>query len=193
MADKKFTDEEIIKGLELCSKSLSIKTCQKCPFYLQTNCVSALKLNAIDLINRQKSENLELKLKVNELLVYKQEVTKNNMKNYETYKSQKAEIEKLKSNYSKLCEYAEKKEFELAEINADISWFREAKFSKLAPAIKEIKAEACKEFAEKLKEIVRQNDYLLANKLNSIDRGMFTIGFEQAIDEILKEMVGEDE
>ena len=49
---------------------------------------------------------------------------------------QKVEIERLKSKYGKLCEYAEKKELELAEINADISWFREAKISRLAPAIK---------------------------------------------------------
>lgn len=63
MTDKKFTDEEIIRALELCSKSLSIKTCQKCPFYLRTNCVSALKLNAIDLINRQKAEIERLKQK----------------------------------------------------------------------------------------------------------------------------------
>lgn len=55
----------------------------------------------------------------------------------------------------------------------------------------EIKKQAYKEFAERLKEIVGQNDYPFADKLNSIDRGMFTIGFEQAIDEILKEMVGD--
>lgn len=69
---------------------------------------------------------------------------------------QKSEIKKLKSNYSKLCKYTEKKELELAEINADISWFREAKISRLAPAIKEIKAEACKEFAERLKQHKRK-------------------------------------
>lgn len=149
MTDKKFTDEEIIKALKLCSKSLSIKTCQKCPFYLQTNCVSALKLNALDLINRQK-----------------------------------AEIEKLKSKYGKLCEYAEKKEFELAEINADISWFREAKFSRLAPAIKEIKVEACKEFAEKLKE-KRWDAECRVGYVQVVDVG--------DIDEVLKEMVGEEE
>lgn len=156
MTDKKYTDDEIEKTLSLCGRTTTTVYCDQCPLCGEYECNREIKVLALDLINRQKTE-----------------------------------IEKLKSNYSKLCEYAEKKEFELAEINADISWFREAKISRLAPAIKEIKAEACKEFAEKLKEIVRQNDYLLANKLNSIDRGMFTIGFEQAIDEILKEMVGE--
>ena len=94
---------------------------------------------------------------------------------------QKAEIEKLKSKYGKLCEYAEKKEFELAEINADISWFREAKISRLAPAIKEIKAEAYKEFVDRLKE----------KKLQStMDRRICTF---EMIDNLLKEMVGEEE
>lgn len=97
---------------------------------------------------------------------------------------QKAEIEKLKSKYGKLCEYAEKKEFELAEINADISWFRETKFSRLAPAIKEIKVEACKEFAEKLKE-KRWDAECRVGYVQVVDVG--------DIDEVLKEMVGEEE
>ena len=148
MADKKLNDDGIIKALELCSKSLSIKTCQKCPFYLQTNCVSALKLNAIDLINRQKAEIERLET------VADKDFNQWNML-----------AEKTKQHYADL--------------------YKEAKDS--------LKAEAYKEFAERLKEIVSQNDYPLADKLNSIDRGMFTIGFEQAIDEVLKEMVGEDE
>ena len=97
---------------------------------------------------------------------------------------QKAEIEKLKSKYGKLCEYAEKKELELAEINADISWFREAKISRLAPAIKEIKAEAYKEFAEKLK---------VAAISCSIGGRYYKIFTIRDIDNFLKEMVGEDE
>lgn len=175
MADKKFTDEEIINALhEMWDCSYEYEECQQ------------LK-NALDLINRQKAENLELRLKVNELLAYKQEVTKNHMKNYETYKSQKAEIERLKSKYGKLCEYAEKKELELAEINADISWFREAKFSRLAPAIKEIKAETCKEFADKLKE---KSEIV---HLFSVCNGHHYMVDIDDIDNLLKEMVGKDE
>ena len=102
---------------------------------------------------------------------------------------QKSEIEKLKSNYSKLCKYTEKKELELAEINADVSWFREAKISRLAPAIKEIKAEAyaeaCKEFADKLKkkcyEDFEETDEMLAPYVT-----------EDNIDEVLKQMVSEE-
>lgn len=168
MTDKKYTDEEIIKSLEYCNADISkcyecvlLKDCEDNPFY------SPVAKYALELINRQKLENLELRLKVNELLAYKQEVTKKHMKNYETYKSQKAEIERLKGS-------------------TIVNNIMESQRIK-----REAKVEAYKEFTERLKEIVSQNDYPLADKLNSIDRGMFTIGFEQAIDEVLKEMVGE--
>lgn len=51
-----------------------------------------------------------------------------------------------------------------------------------------IKSEAIREFAEKLKGLVNQKNYMLADIHNSKDFGMFTIGFEQAIDEIVKEI-----
>lgn len=51
-----------------------------------------------------------------------------------------------------------------------------------------IKSEAVREFAEKLKSLVNQKNYLLADIHNSKDFGMFTLGFEQVIDEIVKEM-----
>lgn len=88
----------------------------------------------------------------------------------------KAEIERIQKARLKQAQF-------LAE--------QKAQKYELMKKLSQAKAEACKEFADKLKEIVRQNDYPLADKLNSIDRGMFTIGFEQAIDEVLKEMVGE--
>lgn len=56
-----------------------------------------------------------------------------------------------------------------------------------------IKTEAIKEFAERLKSLVNQHHYMLANIHNSRDFGMFTVGFEQAIDNIVKEMVGDKE
>ena len=55
------------------------------------------------------------------------------------------------------------------------------------------KSEAIKEFAERLKSLVNQHHYMLANIHNSRDFGMFTVGFEQAIDNIVKEMVGDKE
>lgn len=55
------------------------------------------------------------------------------------------------------------------------------------------KSEAIKEFSERLKSLVNQHHYMLANIHNSRDFGMFTVGFEQAIDNIVKEMVGDKE
>lgn len=37
--------------------------------------------------------------------------------------------------------------------------------------------------ADKLKEVITANDYLLIDHINSKDRGMFTVGIMQAIDE----------
>ena len=48
--------------------------------------------------------------------------------------------------------------------------------------------EAIREFAEKLKALLNQKNYMLSDIHNSKDLGMFTLGFEQVIDEILEEM-----
>lgn len=37
--------------------------------------------------------------------------------------------------------------------------------------------------ADALMEVIREHDYPLANRTNSIDRGMFTVGIQQAVDE----------
>lgn len=50
------------------------------------------------------------------------------------------------------------------------------------------RSEAIREFAEKIKGLVKQKNYLLADIHNSKDFGMFTLGFEQVIDEVVKEM-----
>ena len=56
----------------------------------------------------------------------------------------------------------------------------------------EIREIVVKEFAQRLKSLVNQHHYMLANIHNSRDFGMFTVGFEQAIDNIVKEMVGDN-
>lgn len=55
----------------------------------------------------------------------------------------------------------------------------------------QIKSEAVKEFAERFLKKIHENHYLLSDKHNSTDKGMFTIGIEQAVKETEKEMVGE--
>lgn len=125
MTDKKFTDEEIIKAVEC------FALCKDMGEYSCLGCA----FDKEPICDENASEGIaEAAL--------------------DLINRQKAEIERIKSNYSKLCEYLEKMEFELSEINADISWFREAKISNLSSAVKEIKAEAYKEFAEKLKKSI---------------------------------------
>ena len=58
MTEHKFTDEEIIKALECCNRN---GTCSKCPFDRasfehEPDCASVMTANALDLINRQKTE-----------------------------------------------------------------------------------------------------------------------------------------
>lgn len=52
ITDHKFTDEQIIKGLEMCGKE---EPCEECP-YKGTQCLYTLPRDAADLVKRQKAE-----------------------------------------------------------------------------------------------------------------------------------------
>lgn len=139
MTDKKFTDEEIIKVLECCAYN---DGCKGCKYSKQCDGASYL-IDALDLINRQKSE-----------------------------------IERLKSaNNEKFRQWdmlAEKKKQHCADL------YEEAKDI--------LKAEAYKEFAERLKKQKGLFHYLGLSKTD------YAIAVEvSTIDNLLKEMVGEEE
>lgn len=172
MTDKKLTDEEIIKALEDYIKENEFE-------YFHSNTVGEYPLirKSLDLINRQKAENLKLRLKVNELLAYKQEVTKNNIKNYEEYTAQKSKIENLQNVISN----------QQIEISAKIE--------------KQIKSEAYKEFTEKLKEEFLNLQYNAKTDRKNVkieelkeqmDWLLHTVAIE-TVENLLKEMVGEEE
>lgn len=170
MTDKNLvnlTNEDIISSLEVIATT---RNCNECKIrnckWGTCNCEQIAANAALELINRQKSENLELRLKVNELLAYKQEVTKNNMKNYETYKSQKAEIERLQ------------KEVNLVSIQ----------FQDLQEETNEIKSEAYKEFADRLK----LHSYIMSDESQTGIINRYSVVTVNQIDNILKEMVGEE-
>ena len=57
------TDNEIIKALECCMKTEFISDCAKCEM-LASDCKDTLIENALDLINRQKAEILELQKRI---------------------------------------------------------------------------------------------------------------------------------
>ncbi len=115
-------------------------------------------------------------MKVNELLAYKQEVTKNNIKNYETYKSQKAEIERLKECPKCVFEY----DGEVMEycVQGPCPNFK---------TVEQIKAEAYKEIAKRLKEEIRLDDDC---DYNCRDCCYECNDYVIAINNLLKEMVG---
>ena len=76
--------------------------------------------------------------------------------------------------------------------------------SQMTPMVKEITNEqidiatklarfnAILEFAERFISLIHTHQYILCDKHNSKDYGMFTNGIEQAINETEKEMVGEE-
>ena len=131
MTDTQFTDEEIIKALELCNKPADPEICENCPFCSDFKCLYILKANALKLINRQK-----------------------------------AEIEKLENARQKQAQF--------------LSEERGQKYE-LIDKLSQVKAEAYKEFEERLKE----------KKLQStLDARICTT---EMIENLLKEMVGENE
>lgn len=144
MTDKKFTDEEIIKALECCTKAVSgVRKCEKCPLYTKFQCLYAIKVYALDLINRQK-----------------------------------AEIERLKECPKCVYEY----DGEITEycIQGPCSNFK---------TVEQIKSEAYKEFAEKLKRHVDVGHLISPSE----EICFFTAGVIKIVDRVLEEMVGEEE
>ena len=129
MTDNKFTDKEIMKALECCS---NLRDCCECSYFHDKPCIQ-LKLDALDLINRQNTE-----------------------------------IERLVSRVSVLAEI--EKDYALKYGNDfDVSIVK-----------KQIRHEAVKEFAERLKK-----------------KAFYVGGFTYLtvkvddIDNLVKEMVGE--
>lgn len=123
MTDKKFTDDEIVKALELHSNK-DVACLDKCPYAERHFCGSSMARDALALINRQK-----------------------------------AELEDL----------------------------REIVFMDRSEAIKNLKAEAIKEFAQRLKK--KMYPY------NGVDKKKYAINayaVEQAIECIAKEMTEEN-
>jgi chromosome segregation ATPase len=60
MTEHKFTDDEIIKALECCSRNVPLlNSCEDCPFYGK-RCAAFLPQVALDLIKRYKAENERL-------------------------------------------------------------------------------------------------------------------------------------
>ena len=136
------TDNEIIKALECCPRGIGMK-CEKCPMFRTNDCMSKLHVNTLDLINRQKTENENLKVENQSL-----RSAANSLKMH--YEKAQAEIERLKES-----------------LNIELENFATEYDNK-------IKAEAYKEFAERLKAVFKgfddKNEVILySNLLTAID------------------------
>lgn len=119
------TDNEIVKALECCGKNPP--SCADCGYKGKCNrrdCYDYLKLDAFDLINRQKAEIEELKI--------------SNFQFISDINAYKAEIERLKEENKSLT-------FHLIPARGS------GKSSILKIRLDAIKLEAYKEFAERLK------------------------------------------
>ena len=126
MTDHKYTDEEVIKALEVCS-DVTTESCVGCPFLICCK-QSSLKKLALDLINRQRAEIAD------------------------------------GNAIQKMCaEVIARQDKELADL-------REIVFTDRTEAINNLKAEAIKEFADKLKnELTTGAAVMRVSVLNIID------------------------
>jgi hypothetical protein len=146
--EPRITDNKIIKALECCSYYITPDECEwnDCPFMTEKECsleLDELQKLSLDLINRQRGELRKKQVKIHKLL---KEL--NQVQDY--YEIQKAEIERLEIALKN--EEAQSTVFfrQTKELQAEIEEYKYA--------LEEIKAEAIKEFAERLCEGRVSND-----------------------------------
>lgn len=130
----KMSDAEIIKAFTICANQGACKDCPLDDLGGVERCMHTLLLNALDLINRLKAENDDLKRDAIPKL--QKSLDRANKYGDETEKENerlKAEIERLKSKVNRLKQYDEERDIRLH-----------------ARLIATAKSEAYKEFAERL-------------------------------------------
>ena len=188
----KLTDAEIKKAWWSCNQGESSYICLRCPLYddevITRECAENLKAKVLDLINRQEEKIKTLQDKYR-WLDQESDILKADVENLNRIcdevnaenQSLKAEVERLKNAY-KQCAWERDVFAEdiKEEIKKDCSY--------LMLDIKTIKAEAYKEFAEKLKEKHR--------RITDYDEAGFGcqifIVEESYIDNLLNELVGDN-
>lgn len=143
MRERKITDEEVIRALERCNNP--ILTCEGCPLERVGSCLNAIKATVLPIINRQKAEIDDLKRDTIPKLKY----------GLERANKYGAELDK------EFAELQQKYDLAVAEREANVKALMEKtaeveekskKLREILPIVAELKTEAIKEFAERVKE-----------------------------------------
>ena len=167
------TDNEITKALECCIGDTEGKNCLDCPLYEIDDCQAYMYLNSLDLINR-----LQAELKVSN------EALNNSIKLNNRLETQNKDlvetIGNLTTEKDALFDKAEELKAKVERLNKEIQITKDA-YTMLQTKIEIIKSETIKEFADRLKDSFFDNDY------ESPD-----VDFDYFVDNLIKEMVGEN-
>lgn len=157
-ADKNLTDNEIIKALECCKEEEVI--CFECPYKKENGCMEKLSDDALALINRLQAE-----------IKFAENINHLQMEELQSLKDKNKVLANELANSLQDCENKQAENEKLRK-----SW----KADVVSAIISGAKAEAYKEFAERLKEEFPK----MLNRSES--------AFSYLVDNLLKEMVGED-
>ncbi len=142
------TDNEIMKGLELSIKYELKTSCEDCIAKCESYCKWKLLTNTLDLINRLKKENDDL--------FYKLEGVMHSVDKWlEGDELKQDEVNRAITMREKTLQITEKQQAEIKRLNKEAN--KEANKEQLRrqmyrSTVEEIKSEAIKEFAERLKE-----------------------------------------
>lgn len=196
------TDNEIVKGLEVC-QNISGETCDDCPYeeskhldevmpnglnYDQMSCDMWLQMDSLDLINRQKAEIEQLQTLVNEMSDFFPACIGCEGKTTLGERTDKCVYEIDNTNYcakrgitniAAIQKENRELKAEIERLNKEVETFAD-----IGKMYSEIKAEAVKEFAERLKKEINVRTTFSKEQ----DKNVLIY-----IDNILKELVGDDE
>lgn len=171
----KMTDNEVVKALECCS---NVNGCKGCCYYDKTAmCITSLTKDVLFLINRQKAENDDLYYKLHGVMLSVD-------KWLDGEELEQDEVTRATTMREKTLQIIERQQAEIESLNNHIGDVTEM-----------VKAEAIKEFAERLKEEII-NDTAYGCDINQHSGYYdYTIKFgdiPEYIDNLVKEMVGDD-
>ena len=178
-----YTDEQIKKALECCRG----KGCKECPFRCgNAVCISNLMKAILDLIERQEAEKSELQLKIANCNAKIEALKEENEQLQTDNFNANMNLEHVQAEIERLKEYEEIRPTGCP--NCSRGNFSNSKFcshcgTQLQGKKKDVRAEAIKEFAERLNEKA-----YYCEKKDGKDN--FVVD-EMVIDNLVREMVGE--